>query len=382
MNKPDEILYVAYKNMVFNNLKTGLLKLHISDSDYYVFDKYPEFFLELLDESKHSSSGMVKRFYELNPQRKMDLNLAKEIFKRVLSRDDFGVLLSIFKEELFTSDIPLLVKVVNNVDGLLFNLFPTLKTNNELMDATYDLNNFSLLWFDLPAPKNNELIKDILLKSPKSYLSLSLEQKENKEYALIGLQSALGISKNLASEVYMNLPEKIKEDKEISFLASSCQCVNMPPKSFVFDGVLINLLNSIYPPNLYKKANKLISLKELSELNVLTFENQRNIEVFLGWLSENKNNIKTRSDTYSLIYKLFKSITKINPYVKEQFFSKETKWNVGNLTETKHQSNRFFRDYFIGNIPLIHEEFKLYVMACEMSEKLRVNNVKEKKLKI
>ncbi len=377
-----DILFVAYRGMILKNLDTGLLRQHLSDSDFYAFCEYPNFFLEILDaaKEKHSTNGMIEKFYELNPKMVNNKLFAKEVFKRLVAYDDFTVMREKFGEEFFTQDIGLITEVAKRLGGhMITGLgFTGLKTNKELMESLYNMSNFSLTWFKLPPPEDDTLIKQILQKDEWSYTALNETQRLNKEYALIAMGSK--VVKYSNARVYDSIPDSIKVDQEIALLASEKGITEQPGKAFLHDGVLLSLLEAI------KKERKLstskIILDKIEGINIGAFEKPKNIEVLFGWINENNQIINFSHDNYSSIHKMLKSISKINPYVKERFNSNTKLWNIGNIGETRYQDTNFFRNYFMNNIPQMYQETVHYVRAVELSESLSKSNEKQKKMKI
>lgn len=384
-SKPDELLYVAYKQLIFSNLQSGFLSQHISDSDYYVFDKYPELFLEVLDESfkKHSSYGMVEKFYELNEHRRKDIHLAKEIFKRLRDYKDFKVLSDTLGEKVFEEDISLVKGVVAKIGGDIivhhFYGFEGLKINEKLRENLYDLDNFSFTWFNLPVPNDDNLIKSVLQKDPNSYTVLSQEQCGIFDYAFLALQSCKNT--NFANNIYTHIPQELRVCPEISIEASKKGVLAQPSDAFSQKESMYELLRTISANN--KGNRNSILLEQLNSIDVNAFQNPKNVEVLLDWLSENKEMIKHKHETYCTVYKILKSVSKFNPYVREQFNKHGSIWNIGNIGATKYESDNTFRNYFYNNIPQMHEEMKHYVMAYELSNSLKnKSEQKQKRMKI
>lgn len=389
--KPDELLYVAYKNMIFANIKSGFLGQHISEADFYVFDKYPDLFLEVLDiyKEKYSTGGLIDKFYSLNPERLKDIQFSKEVFRRLVDHNDFNVLRKRIGEDVFVEDIPLIKEVVTRIGGsLIINYgFEKLTENEKLREALYELDNFSLIWFKLPAPNNDELIKSILKKDFHSYRKLSEEQKENKEYVVLSLETYLEgkNSGNATSNLYEHIPLKVKGDKDIALLASKGKCIKQPRVAFLHDNVLKTLLNSLYVKSDTSKYNRdNFNLANLEELDFNIFEKKSNIEVLFNWLDEEKFNIKKDHSNYGIVHKLLKSLAKADPYIKEQFSKKDSIWNQGNIGETKYKEGRFFDKFFTEAIPVINNEFTYYMKAYNLRNELnkKENQAKERKMKI
>ncbi len=384
-SKPDELLYVAYKQLILSNLQSGFLSQHISEADYYIFDKYPDLFLEVLDESfkKHSTYGMVEKFYELNVNRKKDIPLAKEIFKRLRDYKDFKVLSETFGEKVFAEDIPLVKEVVTKIGGDIiihhFYGFEGLKINEKLRENLYNLDNFSFTWFNLPAPNDDNLIKFILQKDPKSYTVLSQEQCGVFDYALLALQSCKNT--NFANDIYSHIPLELRDCKDISLEASKKGVLKQPATAFAHKESMYELLKTI-SSNKQGNRNSLL-LEELNSIDINAFQNPKNIEVLLDWLSENKDMIKHKHETYCNVYKILKSVSKFNSYVREQFNKNGSIWNIGNIGSTKYESDSTFRNYFHNNVPQMQEEMKHYVMAYELSNSLKnKSEQKQKRMKI
>ena len=384
-SKPDELLYVAYKQLVLSNLQSGFLSQHISEADYYVFDKYPELFLEVLDESfkKYSTNGMVEKFYELNENRRKDIPLAKEIFKRLINYKDFKVLSNIFGDKVFEEDISLIKEVVAKIGGdIIVNHsygFEGLKINEKLRGHLYDLDNFSFTWFNLPVPNDDALIKAGLEKDPKSYTVLSQEQCAIFDYALLALQSCKNT--NFANHIYTHIPQELRVCPEISLEASKKGVLEQPATAFNQKESMYELLRTI-SSNKQVNINS-ISLEPLNSIDINAFQKPQNVEVLLEWLNENKDAVKQKHETYCIVYKIFKSVSKFNPYVREQFNKNESIWNIGNIGATKYNSDSTFRSYFNNNIPQMHEEMRHYVMAYELSNSLKNKAEKQaKKIKI
>jgi len=390
--KPDELLYVAYKNMIFANIKSGFLGQHISDADFYVFNKYPDLFLEVLDlyQEKHSTGGLIDKFYTLNPERIKDISFSKEVFKRLVDRNDFNVLKQKIGEKVFADDIPLIKEVVKRVGGLLINHygFETLQENEKLRESLYDLDNFSLIWFNLPAPNDDELIKSTLKKDFHSYRKLSEEQKQNKEYIILALEKSLDLKNNGNATVnlYEHIPLEMKTDKDIALLAAQGKCIKQPRGAFLHDNVLKTLLKSLYVKN--NSSNnynrEVFNLSNLEGLDFNIFEKKSNIESLFNWLDEEKSNIKKDHSNYGIVHKLLKALAKADPYIKEQFYAKDSLWNQGNIGETKYKESRFFDKFFMEAIPTINNEFTYYMKAYNLRNELnkKEDKPKERKMKI
>ncbi len=154
--------------------------------------------------------------------------------------------------------------------------------------------------------------------------------------------------------------------------------MSQPGKAFHHEGVLRALLDL----NMEKQTNSRVNWDKITSIDTRAFEKPKNIEVLLEWLTENNKKIKYDNVAYGAIYKVLKSISKFNPYVKERFEDNKKLWNLGNIGETKYQMNSFFQNYFLDNIPQMHQEILHYVRAFELSESLNKSNEKPKKIKI
>ena len=212
-NESAELLYVAYKNLIFENIKSGFLYQHVSQADYYALDKFPKLFFEVLDEfyDHYSTKDFLKEFYKANPHRDKDIEFSKEVFIRIRGEKDFVDLLERVGEDAFVDDVELLKKAFEKVEGgslITYCGFKKLKTHQKLMEALYDSDKFSLTYFDLPAPTDDAIVKNILAKDPRSYTKLNDEQKNNKEYVLLAMGN--GVQKNnrfVNEHIYRCIPE-------------------------------------------------------------------------------------------------------------------------------------------------------------------------------
>jgi hypothetical protein len=391
-NESSELLYIAYKSLVLTNIKSGFLGQHISEADYYALDKFPKLLFEVLDTyyDRYATGDFLRDFYAYNPHRDNDIEFSKEVFGRLRNHKDFKVLLDRIGEDAFIDDVPLLVKAFEKVDGgslITSHGFTKLKTHQKLMEALYDSDKFSLVYFDLPPPTDDELVKNILAKDPRSYSKLNDEQKNNKEYAIIALENGVKKSFHWVEEyIYNHIPEELRKDRDIALIASLGNCQKQPKEAFLHEGVVTNLLNGIHKEQLYDKDNspklRSIDINKIENIPVDAFEIPRNIKELFDWIQEKQKILNYNHENYCSIYRTIKSIAKISPYVKEQISKKDTEWIKGNIGETKYERESFFKDYFYQSVEKVCQELKHYVMAYELNQSLDKKTTTAKKMKI
>jgi hypothetical protein len=383
-NSTSELLYVAYKSLLTKNIRSGFLGQHITESDYYALDKMPKLFFHVLDEfyDRYETKEVLKDFYKFNPHRYQDSEFSKEVLVRLRNYKDVNILLSGIDVNILLDDVPLLAKAFDKIDeDNLITLcgIPGLNKNQAFMESIYDSDKFSLTYFNLPAPTDDALIKNILTKDPRSYSRLNEEQKNNKEYLLITLKNLVGKGSQYVEEnVYNFIPEKLKEDKDIALLTAKLGCVNQPLIAFSYENLLNNLLDPIH-----NKANreKITNLR-IDRIPVEAYNNSQNILDIFVWMDKEKGNIDPLYENYAMVYKTIKAVAKINPYVKEQVSKKGSDWNLGPLSEFKNERKSFFRQYFEKTIPEMTNELKYYVMADQLNSNLDKNEERVKRLKL
>jgi hypothetical protein len=383
-NSTSELLYVAYKNLLTKNIKSGLLGQHLSDSDYYALDKMPKLLFHVLDEfyDRYNTKDFLQDFYKLNPHRYNDYEFSKEVLIRLRDYKDVKVLLNGMDINRILNDIPLLEKAFNKIEGdNLITLcgIPGLNKNQAFMESIYNSDKFSLTYFDLPAPTDEVLIKNILAKDPRSYSKLNDSQKNNKEYLIIALENTgEKATQYVESNIYPFIPEKLKEDKDVVLLTTKRGCVEQPLIAFTYENTLSNLLNSIHN----KKNRDKISNFRIDLIPVAAYKNSQNILELFTWMDKEKENIDPSYENYAMVYKLIKAIAKTNTYVKEQVTKQGSHWNQGSLGEVKNGTRVFFRDYFEKNIPEMTNELRYYVMADQLNKDLDKNEERVKRLKL
>ena len=383
-NSTSELLYVAYKSLLTKNIKSGFLGQHITESDYYALDKMPKLLFHVLDEfyDRYHTKDFLADFYKFNPHRYQDSEFSKEVLVRLRDYKDVNVLLSGIDINILLDDISLLAKAFDKVEGdnfITLCKIPGLNKNQTFMESIYNSDKFSLTYFELPAPTDDEIVKNILTKDPRSYSRLNETQKNNKEYLLIALQNLGGkVSQYVEENVYNFIPEKLKEDKDIALLTAKLGCVNQPLIAFSYENLLSNLLDAIR-----SKANReKISNLRIDEIPVEAYKNSQNILDLFVWMDKEKRNIEPLYENYAMVYKTIKAMAKINPYVKEQVSKKGSDWNLGPLSEFKNERKSFFRQYFENTIPEMTNELKYYVMADQLNSNLDKNEERVKRLKL
>lgn len=382
-NSTSELLYVAYKNLLLSNIETGLFKQHSSDADYYILDKTPKIFFDALDLfwNKHSTNDFLANFYKLNPHRAKDIEFSKEVFSKIRNESDFKVLIKHVGEDIFMEDIDLLSTAFEKIGPtfILSNDFTKLSKNQKFMESIYYSDKFSLTYFDLPAPTNDELVKNILKRDPRSFNKLNLEQQSNIEYVVIALENAVENNPKIVEEqIYKFIPDELKKDKKIATLSAKAGCANQPLIAYSYESVLSNVLKVIHNKLNRGKINNL----KIDEIPVEAYKNTQNIFDLFEWMSKEAKNIDETYDNYAKVYKTIRAIAKINPYVKEQVSIKGSDWNQGTLGEVKQGTKIFFREYFQNIIPKMANELRYYVMADELNSNMDKNEEKVKRLKL
>lgn len=387
MSKPDEILYVAHKTILEKIVKSGFVQQFISEPQYYVFDQYPQLYLQFLEQTQEKSiGGMVKPFFEFNPHRLKDVGFTKEVIKRLKVEGDLKYIIESCGEERFIHDLPLMKNLLNNFQSsLTIYGFKAIKSNEQLRQMCYDLDVFCIHWFDLKAPNDDDLIKNLLIKVPTNFNDLEPEQKNNKEYALLALKGSLD-NNYTAKSIYNEIASQLKEDTEVALLAAQCKIIDQPIKALQYPQVLTTLLNSVYKSDieLNRQSSKYanVDLEKISKIDNTIFSKAETMYEFLSWLNQNKTSIKKQHDNYSLVYKIIKSSSKYNDYIKEQFNKEESCWNRGNIGKTKHYNNQFFERFFTEDIESMCNEMKNYTMALKLSKDLTAKEKTKTKIKI
>jgi hypothetical protein len=382
-NSTSELLYVAYKNLLLRNIETGLFNQHSSDSDYYIVDKMPKLLFEILDVfwNKYSTNDFLAKFYQLNPHRSQDIEFSKQVFSKIRNYSDFQVLVKNVGEDAFINDTPLLKTAFEKVGSILITScdLTKLKINQEFMESIYYSDNFSLTYFDLPAPTDDTLVKNILEKDPKSFSKLNHEQQSNIDYAIIALKNSVEKTPKIVEEkIYKFIPDELRTNKEIAILSSKVGIANQPLIAFTYENVLSNTLDGIHN----KSSRNKIDILKIDEIPIDVYKNAQNIFDLFAWMTKESQSIDPTYDNYAKVYKSIKAIAKINPYVKEQFSKDNSKWNKGTLGEVKNGTKVFFREYFQQSIPEITNELRYYVMANELTKDLTQNEEKTKRMKL
>ncbi len=392
MNK--DTSYYAYKNLLASLAKDNFysFKKLLGDLDYHSFKENNELLLNVLDVIKENnryndSADVLLNFYKINPEEKNNIPLAKKILERVSSENDVEKIFNLLGEDNFIKDYPLIKKIIQNTEGRFFTRGVSEKApkDESLREFLYELDNFSLTWFKLDAPKDKELIISILQKDYNSYRKLSDDQRCDKEITLTALYSlSEGIKKDSYSGVistfYSYIPMELKKDENVCLLLSKMGFVEQIPEAYMHKDVLVNVLNANYSNKSQDKA----TLYRMESLPKESFKNYKNIKVFLDFLNENNSKFRKDHDNYAAVYKMIKSMAKHNKYVKELFSKSNSVWNRGNIGETKGNSSSFFYDFFNKNIPQMSEEISYYIAAEDMKVALSQKNptTNQKKIKI
>ncbi len=392
MNK--DTAYYAYKNLLAGLAKDNFysFKKLLTDLDYHSFKEDPELLLNVLDVIKENnryneSSDVLLNFYNINPEEKKNIPLAKKILERLLSENDVAKIFTLLGEDNFIKDYPLIKTIIQNTEGRFFTRVVSEKATKDenLREFLYDLDNFSLTWFRLDAPKNKDLLISILEKDYHSYRKLNDEQREDKEITLTGLKA---LSENIKKESYSSMissfysfiPTELKKDEDVCISLSKMGFVEQLPEAYMYKDVLKNMLTAKYEKISTDKA----TLYQLDNLPKEAFKNYTNIKVFLDFIDENKNKFRRDHDNYSCMYKIIKGMAKHDKYVKELFSKSNSVWNRGNIGETKGNSSSFFHEFFNKNIAQMSEEISYYVAAEDMKTALsrKASAQQQKKLKI
>lgn len=195
-----DIHYYAYKNLLLNLAKNSFhnFKRLLTDLDYYSFKETPELLLGVLDimniECPHvDKSDILIQFYNINPEEKKNIILAKKILEKLISESEIEKIFNLLGEDNFIKDFEFINKIVENTEGRFFTrkISEKASKDKDLRSFLYKNNKFSLLWFQLEPPEEKDLIVSILKKDFHSYRALKESQREDKDITITALNTLL-----------------------------------------------------------------------------------------------------------------------------------------------------------------------------------------------
>lgn len=391
----ENLIFNAYKNLIKTQANQNIYELsrNLTEIDYLAFKESNDLLIGILEATKESYgsvSTILENYFKFNPDENKNYKLGESILVNIKSEKDVKKVFDFFGEDNFITNYDLMKKITINTEGRFFvyNISEKAKKDEKLREYLYDVKRFNISWFNLPPPRDKTIIQKCLYKNFNSYRFLSLEDRENKDFLMITLESFKKDKiKGLISEhtsfqslLYNFIPNNLKVDKDVCEAIAKLGFPNQIKEAYDHNSVLPLFLGEIFE----KQKNKSYSaqeksLYELSSLPKDIFKNYKNIESLLIGITTYKNYIKKDHASYSVFYKLIKNAAKHNDYIKEAFNRKNSFWNQGNITESKHWGDSFFSKFFTKSTQEMLDEIKLYIAAEDLKHSLKVDNINNKK---
>ncbi len=388
MSEKEMLIEIGYKNLVLSIISRGFFDNFLNEDSHFLnFKNKPDFFVECIEKLKDkytSVDRILVNFFRVNPEEKYNIDLMKKILKVVTYSEEVSVIFRNCGDENFIKDYDLMRRLSINTKGRIFidKISNKILKDEKLRDCISDIDGFSLLWFDLPEPKNNEMLTNVLIKDFHSYRKLSEENKKNKEYLLCALQNlkenrAKNTYLNIESQIYGSIPCELKKDNDVALLLAEVGFVTQVEEVFKNEKILEKIIDTAFKDG---KPSK--SLQFLESLPKSSFTNYKNIEVFLGGISKYSKYIGENIENYGVLHKTIKAMAKENSYVKELFKKEDSNWNNGNITDVKYEGKSFFRNVFSVKCPKMLEEFQYYSKMQELKDSLEKKTSTKKTLKV
>lgn len=331
MSKIDsQLLYAAYKEMIFKNLDTGLFFQHAEEANYLYLRQDEKLFSQCIDlcNKKYNVNKFLEGFFNVNPDLRDDPVFLRKLMPQLDSVSANSIYSNNLPIQIFDGDTQMMFVIIKNLGSNLYQyyrgLLPKSRVDEKLRDMLFEDGCFKFSYFDLPYKKDPEFIKNALNQDPSGYLLLDEEDLKNKDFLLAVLNSKF-IKTNYASyyltdisEIYNKIPDELKEDREI--IKKLLDVGFAKQKSEVFwknPDIFYDLLS---------KKDFVDGFKNLeNKLNLEVFSNNACLREFFNVVLKSNYDDRDQKRYFPDYKKLLTSIRKYNKFFAKQVKSNEIK---------------------------------------------------------
>lgn len=367
-----DIVYYAYKDLIARIAHSGFIGQFIKEADLQAL-RDEELLLSFVGTLKQSSGRYIDKFLKDYCVANKDLTKNKTLGEKLLSYmtapDEVNVIFNNFGEDNFIKNYSLMRQVIQNTNGQImsYRVSEKMRSDEVLRNHVIDLDNFSLHWFDLPSPKNKNLVIDIIKRDYHSFRKLSDEQRADKDIALSAIERMLEL-KNMGNsylrvqeQFYSHIGDNLKTDKDISIGLAKIGFVEQLSSSYNHEGVMKELVSAYWEKQGTRKIQK-HNFDDFLNLPPNIFNKTYNSIDLISGIVKNIEHIRADHESYSSFYKLLQKMGKDDEFIKKKAKNKieDSGFILGNIGETKYLSARDFSAYFNKNLPECLKELKTY----------------------
>lgn len=385
-------LYTAYSNLLKNLAKKSISDHFLSNEDFIFLADDQQLFFNIIDITNETRevSGLIRSYLLINPEKNEDKDFIKQILLRLTHLKDIRFCFENFNMREFEKDVDVCEKLVLNTNGYFWGMMPLnnhdwshFRKNEELMQRLMKSDMFSMNWFDLPAPKDRDVILKSLRNDADSFFSLDKEAQGDKEYivAALSCQTERIFKRESLEGFYKSMSQEHQKDPEICNLLLAKEFSKFHED--VFDKDFIpQFLTAHFLRNIHKSVNNKRYLNNISEkMNPDICKDNEKFKVFIDWVVENSKFLHNDKVGYEHFHNALRNFARANTFVKERFKNSNV-WRLCDLSKTHTLSPQAFEKYFSQNIIKIKQEVDIQVNFELMQKKLDNKNEVRKKMKL